>query len=89
MTAEPHAIRYESTQEPLDEEERILMDPNTWDWDTAYEIEPGPDPHLIFEVRLSGHDLEHIDQAASAKGMTINAYLRYAALECARQHAAT
>jgi hypothetical protein len=27
------AIRYESTQEPLDEEERELMDPDNWDWE--------------------------------------------------------
>jgi hypothetical protein len=87
MTSRPHTLRYESTQEPLDDEERILMDPDTWDWDSAYEIEPGPDPHLIFEVRLSGDDLALIEEAAIARGMTVNAYLRYAALHCAMQHA--
>ena len=30
------AIRYESTQEPLDDEERELMDPDNWDWENAY-----------------------------------------------------
>jgi hypothetical protein len=33
-------IRYESIQEPLDDEERELMDPETWDWESA-EVLPG------------------------------------------------
>ena len=85
MTTKPHITRYESIQEPLDEEERILMDPDTWDWENAYEVGPSPDPHLIFEVRLSGDDLAHIERAAVAKGMNIGAYLRYAGVQCALQ----
>ncbi len=80
------AIRYESTQEPLNDEERELMDPDNWDWENAYEIEPSPDPGLIFEVRLSGDDLKHVERAAIAEGMTVTAYLRYAALRSALQH---
>ena len=49
-------MSYEAIQEPLDEEERELMDPDNWDWENAYDVEPGPDPHLIFQVRLSGED---------------------------------
>ena len=33
-------IRYESIQKPSDEEERELMDPESWDWDSA-ELLPG------------------------------------------------
>ena len=29
-------IRYESIQEPLDEEERELMDPESWDWENPW-----------------------------------------------------
>jgi hypothetical protein len=87
MTSKAGVKRYESIQEPLDDEERTLMDPDTWDWESAHEIEPGPDPHLMFEVSLSGDDLARIDVAASAKGMTVGAYLRYAALQCALQPA--
>jgi hypothetical protein len=75
------AIRYESIQEPLDEEERMLMDPDTWDWETAEEGGPNPDPHLIFQVRLSGDDIKHIEPAAVANGMTIGEYLRHVALQ--------
>jgi predicted DNA binding CopG/RHH family protein len=82
------AIRYESTQEPLDDEERELMNPDNWDWESAYEIEPSPNPGLIFEVRLAGDDFKHVERAATAEGMTITAYLRYAALHRALQHTA-
>jgi predicted DNA binding CopG/RHH family protein len=81
------AIRYESTQEPLDDEERILMDPETWDWDSAQEAIVEPDGYSISEVRLSYDELSRIEQAATAKGMTVNAYLRYAAQRSALQHA--
>ena len=70
-------------QEPLDEEERILMDPDTWDWENAEEGGPSPDPHLIFQVRLSGDDITHIERAAIAKQMNVGAFLRYAGLRCA------
>lgn len=80
-------VRYESIQAPLDDEERELMDPDNWDWENAYEIDPSPDPHLIFEVRLAGGDLKHIERAAIAEGMTVTAYLRHAALRSALQHA--
>ncbi len=80
-------IRYESTQEPLDDEERELMDPDKWDWENAYEIDPSPNPRLIFEIPLAGDDLRHIERAAIAEGMTVTAYLRHAALRCALQHA--
>jgi hypothetical protein len=80
-----NVVRYESLQEPLDDEERELMDPDNWDWENAYVVEPGPDPHLIFEVRLSGEDITHVERAAIARGMTVGAFLRYAALQCALQ----
>jgi len=70
-------------QEPLDKEERILMDPDTWDWENAEEGGPSPDPHPIFQVRLSGDDITHIERAAIAKQMNVGAFLRYAGLRCA------
>ena len=73
--------RYESIQEPLDEEERILMDPDTWDWETAEEGGPNLDPHLVFQVRLSSDDIKHIEPAAIAKGMLVGEYLRHVALQ--------
>ena len=85
MTSRTQVTRYESIQEPLDEEERILMDPDTWDWESAYEVDPSPDPHLIFHVRLSGEDLDVIEPAAVAAGMNVGAFLRFAGLKYARR----
>jgi hypothetical protein len=79
----------DALNEPLDEEERILMDPETWDWDSAQEAIVEPDGYSISEVRLSYDELSRIEQAAAAEGMTVNAYLRHAALHRALHHAAT
>ena len=84
-----HAGRDNTLPEPLDDEERVLMDPETWDWDSAQEAIVEPDGHSISEVVLSYDDLVRIEQAAIAKGMTVNSYLRYAALRCALQHASS
>jgi hypothetical protein len=81
MAPKTHPTRYESIQEPLDDEERILMDPDTWDWENAGEGGPSPDAHLIFQVRLSGSDLAQIEPAAVARGMNIGEFLRDVALE--------
>lgn len=80
--------RYESLNEPLDEEEAMLMDPDSWDWETAEEGGPSPDPHLIFPIRLSGDEVRAIERAAVGRGMTVSAFLKHVALECALQDAA-
>ena len=79
----------DAPRRPLDDlaEERILMDPDTWDWESAQEAIVDPDAHSVTEVRLSYDELSRIERAANAAGMTVNAYLRYAALRCAPQHA--
>ena len=50
-------VRYESLQEPLDDEERELMDPDNWDWDNPIEGvtvgECGSHPLDSFHVRES------------------------------------
>ena len=88
LDAMKHPERDDSLREPLDDEERILMDPDTWDWDSAQKAIVEPDGYSISEVRLSYDELSRIERAAIAKGMTVNAYLRYAALRSALQHAA-
>jgi len=79
----------ERLREPLDDEERELMNPETWDWDSAQEAIVEPSGYSITEVRLSYDELARIERAAIAEGMTVNAYLRYAALRCAPQHASS
>jgi hypothetical protein len=71
-------------REPLDDEERELMDPDTWDWDNVIEGTPTPNPRLVFEVPLTIEELKAIEPAAIAAGMTVIAYLKDAALRSAR-----
>jgi hypothetical protein len=75
-------------REPLDEEERFLMDSDTWDWENMQEGEPSPDRYSISEVLLSYEESSLIERAAIAEGMTVSAFLRHAALERALQPAA-
>lgn len=77
----------DTLQHPLDDEERILMDPETWDWKSAQDAIVEPDGYSITEVQLSYEELARIERAAIAEGMTVNAYLRHAALQRALQHA--
>lgn len=68
-------------REPLDDEERELMDPETWDWDSAEVLPPVPASYTITEIHLSRDELALLDRAAQAEGLTVSAYLRQAALE--------
>jgi hypothetical protein len=74
------AVRYESTQDPLDDIERELMDPETWAWEHAEEGGPSPDPHLIFRVRLSGDDIRRIEPLAIEAQVGIGEFMRRATL---------
>lgn len=79
----------DALSEPLDDEERVLMDPETWDWNSAQAAIVEPDGYSISEVLLSYDELSRIERAATAEGMTVNAYLRHAALLGALQHASS
>lgn len=56
------------------------------DDDEALEGIVAPDPVLVFEVSLNGADLDLIEPAAIAAGLSVTRYLKNAALqEAARQ----
>ena len=71
-------------REPLDDEERELMDPDTWDWNNVQEVTVLPGARLVFEVPLNERELAEIEPAAIAKGMTVIAFLKDAASRAAR-----
>ncbi len=62
-------IRYKSTQEPLDEEERELMDPNTWDWDSAEEGIPVPNAGAVLRVRFARDEFVALARIAREEGV--------------------
>jgi S-methylmethionine-dependent homocysteine/selenocysteine methylase len=75
--------RHMTLQQPLDDEERELMDPNSWDWDNAIEGVPAPDPGLILSIPFTGDEISRIEPTAHAKGMSVFAFIKQAALDAA------
>jgi hypothetical protein len=74
-------------QEPIDDEERRLMDPDTWDWDSL-EVHPGnPNSGVVLGVRFSLEEMTRVGEAAAAKGQTVYEYIKEAALLRSREAA--
>ena len=73
-------VRYESIQEPLDDEERELMDPDNWDWDNPVEVVVHPDFGFIFPIRFTGDEAGRLQRVAHAEGMTTHEFIKRAAL---------
>jgi hypothetical protein len=51
------------------EEERELMDPETWDWEAAESFSGVPDPRIGFRVALGRAHLAALDAAAAREGV--------------------
>jgi hypothetical protein len=73
-------IRYESIQEPLDEEERELMDPDHWDWDNPIEGVTIGDPGAILSIRFTFEEYDHLFEAAHAQGLSTHEFIKRLAL---------
>ncbi len=71
---------YESIQEPLDEEERVLMDPETWDWENPIEGVPNPNAGAILPIRFTRDEVVRLERVARAEGVTMHAFVKHAAL---------
>ena len=67
-------------RKPLDDEERELMDPNSWDWDSLEELLPAPNPGAILPIRFSLEELARVGIAADAEGLSIYEYIKQSAL---------
>jgi hypothetical protein len=73
-------IRYESIQEPLDEEERELMDPDYWDWDNPIEGVTVGDPGAVLPIRFTFDEYQRLSEAAHAQGLTTHEFIKRIAL---------
>ena len=74
------SLGYESLDEPRDDEERELMDPETWDWERA---EPGvPSPHAgaILPIRFTREEVTRLQAAALQERLSMHALVKRAAL---------
>lgn len=67
-------------QEPLDDEERWLMDPETWDWDSVEYHEGNPNSGVVLGVRFSLEEMTRVGEAAAAEGVPIYEYIKESAL---------
>jgi hypothetical protein len=72
--------RTEPTQSPLDDEERELMDPDTWDWDAIEDGITVGEPGTIFAVEFSRDEHRKLADAACAAGVTTHEFIKQAAL---------
>jgi hypothetical protein len=73
-------VRYVSIQEPLDDEERELMDPDNWDWEHPIEGVTVGDPGAILPIRFTFAEYQLLFDAARAQGMTSHELIKQLAL---------
>ena len=69
-------IRYESIQEPLDDEECELMDPNNWDWDNPIEGVTMDEPRVSLTIPLTFEELNAIVEAAHGQGISTEEFVK-------------
>ena len=69
-------IRYESIQEPLDDEERELMNPDNWDWDNVTEGVTVGEPRASLTIPLTFDELDAIVEAAHAQGLSTEEFIK-------------
>jgi hypothetical protein len=62
-------IPFESIQEPLDEEERMLMNRETWDWGSAEEGIPTPNAGAVLRVHFARDEFLALVQIARDEGI--------------------
>lgn len=79
-------IRYESIQEPLDEEERELMDPDNWDWDNPVDVVIAENVEIQLPISVTFEEFDCLSKVARAMGLTPHQFMKRAALEAAHAH---
>ena len=60
---------HSATQDPLDDEERALMDPDTWDWENPLEGRTVGTPGAVVRVRFSQEEFGALARIAKNAGM--------------------
>jgi hypothetical protein len=78
MTSE---INPHTTQEPLDDEERELMDPESWDWDSTTPGRTVGTPFAQLCVRFSPEELHALVVMAREVGTGPAEFVRRTAIE--------
>lgn len=82
------SIHYGSAQEPLDDEERALMDADSWDREPSVEGVTIGSPGAILEIRFTREEIARLGPIARAQGQTMHEFVRQAALSQTKEHVA-
>lgn len=66
--------------DPLDDEERELMDPESWDWKSLTDLPPAENPGVVLPIRLTLDEMTRVGRAADAEGVSIYEYVKQSVL---------
>ncbi len=69
-------IRYESIQEPLDDDERELMNPDNWDWDELEEGVTVGEPRASLTIPFTFEELDAIVETAHGRGLSTEEFIK-------------
>ncbi len=67
--------RSQPAHEPLDDEERELMDPNNWDWDTLEEGVTVGESRANLTIPFTFEELDAIVEAAHGQGASTEEFI--------------
>ena len=73
-------ISFASIQEPLDDEERELMDPGTWDWENTEEGVTVGETGAILPIRFTREEYAALWDHAHARGLETHDFIKRLAL---------
>jgi hypothetical protein len=82
-------VRYQSIQEPLDDDERELMNPDNWDWDDPVDVRVVGELGAMLRLRLSFDEYDALFQAARDQGLPTDEFIKATALKAIRFKAPT
>jgi hypothetical protein len=65
-----------ATQQPIDDEERELMDPDTWNWEMTEAGKTAGTPGAVIEVRFTRDEIVALSRLAKESGVGPVEYTR-------------
>ena len=74
----------ERLREPLDDEERALIDTDTWDWDTPVDAVIADNLLAVLPIKITFEESRLLARAARAEGLTPHEFIKRSALQAAR-----
>jgi hypothetical protein len=67
-------------REPLGDEEREVMAPDSWDSESLTELPPATSPGVVLPIRLTLEEMTRVGTAADAECVSIYDYVRKSTL---------